>query len=357
MKKLIIILTITLFVIFSVPVCAGNTDNTYEKAIENIISEKNINFEDIKEYPFETIMDIIRQSVKNATQYPFVIFGKIAAVIIFSSMINYFAVPQAETIVPLINIVSIMIILNNVFQEFIQLTDKMGQIFFEVKNFIISFLPVFAGVSFASGEMITSTVYTGFFMVCVVTLANFIITYIMPSLNLFAIIGITTSLTSVVNLKPVCEFYSKAVKMSMTASVSILCFMLSLQTTITQGQDTLAVKTGKMLITSAVPVIGSALQGAVSSVYASMAVLKGFFGIAGIAVVLNIFLPGIVKLIVYWCGYFVLIVLSSIMENKTVAGLLTVFKDVVEIILSVTVLFMILLLFSLSIMIKMFQGV
>ncbi|MEG2930057.1 MAG: hypothetical protein RR846_10985, partial [Oscillospiraceae bacterium] len=128
-------------------------------------------------------------------------------------------------------------------------------------------------------------------------------------------------------------------------------------TSITQGQDTLAIKTGKMFVTSAVPIIGNALQSAVGGVYASMRVLKGFSGLIGILGVLQIFLPTIVTLSVNWCGFYAVIILSEILENDTAVNVLSRFKDTIEILLSMTILFLVLLIFSLCIMINVTQGV
>ena len=225
-----------------------------------------------------------------------------------------------------------------------------------MKNFITAFIPIFAGVAFASGEMVTSTVYTGFFLMSVIAVANFCTGIIVPSVNLFLVLGITSSLTSIVNLKPVCELYCKVVKCAMVAAVSLICFVLTLQTAITQSQDSLALKTGKLLIGSAVPIIGSALQSAVGSIYAGMGILKGFCGVAGILVVVNIFLPYIIQLAVNWLGYYVMAVISEMLENKIAKVILSVFKDVVEILISMSFLFMVLLIFSLSIMIKIGGG-
>lgn len=355
MKKLFLILTI--FLACSISAFAAETDNSYSQKIDEIAKENNIDFEKIKENPLKVLEDVVKDTIKEFSFSHLNEFAKIAAVLILTSLINFFVTQQNVQISKLINIVSVLVIFSNTFDSFLKMTEDIETVFFEIKNFMVSFLPVFAGVSFASGEMVTSTVYTGFFLICVVTVANFCIDYIIPSLNIFLSVGITSSLSSVIKLKPLCKLYSKTVRVAMTVAVSIMCFVLSLQTTISQGQDTLAVKTGKMIVTSAVPVIGSTLQGAIGSIYASMGVLKGFCGIVGIVAISAMFLPQILNLAIQWLGYCLLNMLAEVMENNIAAEILEIHKDVVEILISMSVLFMVLLLFSVSIMIKMFEGV
>ncbi|MEG1049074.1 MAG: hypothetical protein RSE24_00880, partial [Oscillospiraceae bacterium] len=328
-----------------------------EQPLENIMENSDIEFESIKESPIKSIFEVAKQSVIEGVSKPLSVFYKISAVLILSSMINFFATAQSKNVSQFVNMVCVLVIFYNVFSNFDLIVKDVSGTLFNIKNFLITFLPVFAGISVASGEIVTATIYTGFFLISIVWVSDFCVKYILPSINFFLAIGITSAISSAINLKSLCEFYSKAVKIAMTAVVSILCFALTLQTSITQGQDTLAIKTGKMFVTSAVPIIGNALQSAVGSVYASMRVLKGFSGLVGILGILQIFLPTIVTLSVNWCGFYAVIILSEILENDTAVNVLSRFKDTIEILLSMTVLFLVLLIFSLCIMINVTQGV
>lgn len=353
MKKLI--LTVLIFAAVCIPVYAAESENVYYEKVTAFVEEYDVDFHNLKNYPFETLWDAVKKAVTDKFKSPFELFFRITAVLLLTSFINFFASDRYKQIVNTVNVVTMLVLFTNISDSFISMCTEITSGLTDVRNFMTAFLPVFAGISFASGEMITSTVYTGFFMVCVVTVADFCMKYIVPSINLFMALGITSSISQVINLKPLCRLYSKAVKIGMTAAVSVLCFFLTLQTTITQGQDSMAVKTGKLIVNSAVPIIGSALQSAVGSIYASMGVLKGFFGIAGILIIINMFLPYVTNLAVNWVGYYLMIALSEILENKTATELLTVFKETTEILLSMSVLFMVLLIFSLTVMIKITQ--
>lgn len=354
MKRFLYIILLFLFV--SIPVSAEE-GNSYINQAEDFVQQYDIDFNEIKEKGFSYIWDSIKSVSKQKTTATLNVFYKITAILLLTSFINLLAADNQRYIVIIVNTVTVLLIFTYVFESFGQLTGNISDVFFNVKNFITTFIPVLAGMTYASGGMITSTVYTGFFMICIVTVAGICINYIVPSVNIFLAIGVTSSISSVINIKPLCSMYSKTVKLIMTAAVSALCFVLTIQTAITQSQDNFAVKTGRFLIGSAVPIIGSALQGAVSSVYASVGIIKNFFGIAGIVIILNMFLPIVISLSINWIGYCLMITLSEMLENKTSASLLAIFREAIEIYLSLTVLFMILLLFSLTIMIKATQGV
>ena len=346
-------------VLFPLTVFTSYADNAgyYTDNAKSIVEKEGIDFEQIKKSPLDYLFDAAKKSALKGLENRFSDFSKILAVMLITSVVNLFALNENTNITKTVNMVSVVAVFGIAVSGFSAQAESVSRNMIDIKNFMIAFMPAFAGISFASGEMITSTVYTGFFLISIISVANFCISYILPSINIFMAAGVTSSVSSVINMKQLCNFYSKAVKTAMTAAVSVLCFMLSVQTTITQAQDTLAVRTGKLLVTSSVPVIGDVLQGAVGSVYTSMGVLKSFFGIAGITVTVGIFLPGIVALAVKWAEYYLLASIGSMLGNKSAAELLMCFKDVAEIMLSMLVLFMVLLVFSLSIMIKLMQGV
>ena len=350
MKRILI--SVVVIIAFSLPVYAQEAEKDYSQKIDNILSEYNIDFDSLTEYPFETILDVIKEQVKDYFTLPVNSMYKIISVLLITVLINFLNFESNKEISQLINTVAMLLMFYTVFEAFKDMMNNASDMLHNVKNFMLTFIPVLGGVSFASGEIVTSTVYTGFFLVTIVAVADICVTYILPSLNLYIALGVTSGISSVIKLKPICDFYSKTVKIVMTASVSVLGFMLTIQNTISQSKDGLVLKAGKLFVTSAVPIIGSSLESAVGSIYASMGVLKGFCGLAGIAVVLGIFLPNILTLSANWICYQIMSVTSEILENVWAKNLLDCFKEVIEILLSMCVLFMVLIVFSLTVMIK-----
>ena len=349
MKKILFSVLIIFFT--AIPVSAQGIEHQYTEKIENILSEYSINFEQLKEYPFETLWDCVKKSLGKPFDTSLDVFYRITAILLITAFINFFT-SDNNAVAKIINMVAALVMFHTMFNNFENITQNVSNMLIDVKNFITTFLPVFAGITFASGEFAASAVYSGFFLVMVISVADFCVNYIVPSVNLYLAVGVTTQVSSIINLKPLCELYSKSVKVVMTAVVSVLCFVLSLQNVIAQGKDGLLLKAGRFFVTSTVPIIGSALESAVGSVYTSMGVLKSFCGLAGIAVIVSIFIPHIAVLSVNWICCQFMIAAGGILENIWAQELLTCFKEVIEIMLSMCVLFLILLVFSITMMIK-----
>ena len=88
-------------------------------------------------------------------------------------------------------------------------------------------------------------------------------------------------------------------KWLLTFCATVFGALIGLQGIFAQSADTLALKTGKFLLSSGVPVVGRAISDAMGSVLAGLKMLKGTVGFAVIAVIAASFLP----LLIQCCAY------------------------------------------------------
>lgn len=353
MKKTIFILTLVCLLIFPYKAYAAD----YEADIRDIADEYNISYESISDITISDVFDYILTSVKEKSVQPLKIALRLAGIIILCAIIKTFGNENNAAANAALDNVCTLIIFVNLLTPVGEVIDIVTENLFSVKNFMTTFLPVFAGISMASGEFVTSAIYTGFFLTALIFISNFCLNVILPSVQMYFALIISNALSTFVRLKSISDFYTKAVKWLMKTLVSVICFILTVQTTISQGKDTLAVKAGKFVAGAAIPVIGSTLQDAVGSVYAGMEAIKGFAGAVGLIGTVMIFIPSLVSLAVYWLCTNCLFIISDIFDAKSIGLCVKGFTDIIELMISVVFLYMIMLIFSLTIMISITNGV
>ncbi|MBR4036481.1 MAG: hypothetical protein IKJ05_07115, partial [Oscillospiraceae bacterium] len=211
--------------------------------------------------------------------------------------------------------------------------------------------------SLASGEIFSSTVYTGFMLTVMVLISNICLYYLIPSFRLYFALIISDALSPYIRLSSISDFYSKAVRWLLRISVSVLCFILTLQSTILHSKDSIAVKTGKLIAGSAIPVIGNTLQDAVSSVYASMETIKNFAGISGILTIVAICLPTIIMLFIHWFQTNILLIISDLFDARAIKKCIAGFIEIIQLMISVVTMYILMFIFSLTILIVVTNGV
>lgn len=354
MRKIYVIFVIFIMALLPVKVYAA-TD--YKEKIENIADEHNFLIDNIENIKISDVIEYASDQIKENLSQPYKISLKIFMIIVMFSLIKSLSRDNNTAAVNITDSVCTLLVFLSLLDPVQSVINVAIDNLLSVKNFMTSFLPVYAGISMASGEFFTSAIYGGFFLTALVFVSDFLLNIILPSLQMYFAIIISDTLSPFIHLKSLSEFYVKAVRWTMKTIVSVICFILTVQTTISQGKDTLAVKAASFVSGAAIPVIGSALQDAMTSIYSSMEAIKGFAGAVGIIGIGSIFLPSIVSLTVYWLFTNLLYIISDVFESKSISVCLKGFITVTELVLSNVILYGIMLLFSLTIMISITNGV
>ena len=350
MKKLLFILIA--ITIFNIPftVCAKTE---YENQLKDITNEYGIDYENIEDITVQSFISDIKEKVIEHIHKPLNLFLKMSGIILLCATLKTIQTDSNN----LMDTVCTLIVFLSILSPIEILISSIGENIFAIKNFMASFIPVLSGISMASGEFVTSTLYNSLFFTSLVFIADFCTKTILPSINLFFALIVSNALSPFIKLKSLSDFYLKIVRWMMRAAVSLICFILTFQTVISQGKDTLAIKTGKLFAGSAIPIIGSGLQDAIGSVFAGMEVIKGFAGAAGLLVVLYIFLPSIISLSVYWLYTNGLYILCDMFDVKGISECINGFINIIELLISIVLLFMVMLIFSITMMISLTNGV
>lgn len=145
-------------------------------------------------------------------------------------------------------------------------------------------------------------------------------------------------------------------KWLLTFCATVFGALIGLQGIFAQSADTLALKTGKFLLSSGVPVVGRAISDAMGSVLAGLKMLKGTVGFAVIAVIAASFLP----LLIQCCAYHLVFSAGNIVASATggtkSAKLLSGLSDCVSLYISMVVFFSLIVISSTLVMILLGNG-
>ncbi len=350
MKKYFCIILIALWIVFPLKVYAVD----YKDEIDNIAEQYDINRDNIYNISINDIYIYIKDNLIRQRQEPIKLCVKMLALIMLSAVVK--AIDVGDNINHTTDLLCAMMAFISLVKPVQQMLEIITAVLFDIKNFMVSFVPVFAGITLAAGEAITSSVTSGFFLTGIITVCNFCINIIIPSVQIYLAIIISSAAQNIIELKSLSEFYLKSVKWVLKSIVSIICFILTLQTTLTRPGDSLKIKAGKMIAGSTIPVIGSVLQDAVAGVYAGMEVIKGFAGVVGIMSVVNIFLPAMLLLITYYICFNLLYIACDMFSIKPASRCIKGFENIIELLISIIVIFVILFVFFLVIVITFTKG-
>lgn len=176
------------------------------------------------------------------------------------------------------------------------LSDMIGAINSQY-GFMISYIPIFAGVTAASGNMSGAVSYNALVLYASEGIAFLASSILKPMLMCMLVMSCTQALNSdMPNLTGAMRrFFVTVIGVIMTVFVGVI----GLQTVVGRSGNEIALKAGKYLVSSFVPIIGMSLSEAYKSVSVSLSAIRSSVGAIGIVILVILLSVPIITMLCY----------------------------------------------------------
>lgn len=248
-----------------------------------------------------SIGDIWEQIVSAFTENadkPLRMFAAVIAVVLLTSLISGVSdtAGGGSGVYTLVTSVSAAAVISAYLGDII---DTARTAFTAVSDFMLTYVPVLAGVAAAGGHTASAAVYSSVTLTAIQVLSRLTSAVIIPLTG--CIIGITAASGADPDLKldRLCEGIKKFVIWGLGLIMTLFLGILSVQSIITASADNAGMKALKFAVSSAVPFVGGAVSDALSTVSGSLSVLRSGIGGFGIAACVVMLLPPVVTALLY----------------------------------------------------------
>ena len=218
--------------------------------------------------------------------------------------------------------------------------------------FMLSFLPVFFGVTAASGAVQTAaSANLTLLFACEITvqIIAFCVVPISCAELALSISGIFSDMSPAFKLSATLRRTSTYL---LTLTFTVFLGLLSVQTAITSAADTVSLKTVKFVVGSFVPVAGTALSETVSTLGSSIKILQNGIGVYGIVVVLLTVLPTVATLFLWRIIIFASKITAEMLDLPKAVKLSSAIDGTLSMLLGVILFVGALFIISLAILLK-----
>lgn len=188
-------------------------------------------------------------------------------------------------------------------------------------GFMKAYIPVYAGIIAFSGNPGTAVSYNSVVMVIAELISAFVNDFAVSLLGAYFCLMIAFSLSETVNTARFINAFSKIINISLGFASTLFAGILSIKSVLSSSVDSVAVKGTRFLLSSLVPVVGSAISEAYSSLLGSINLIKGSVAVVGIAVILVLNLPVIVQALLTYFSFSALSVTSEILDSNELSVL------------------------------------
>ncbi len=216
-----------------------------------------------------------------------------------------------------------------------ELIDTANEIIFASSNLMLLFIPAMLAVLVSCGQGVSGAGYYSLMTVAAQFVSRLASDFISPMLSVFLGVSICSSIVPGLRFQGLLSTFSKTLKWILSFSFTIFSALLTFKTLIATSVDNVSTKAVRYTMSSFVPVIGSALSEAYKTVQGSVGILKSGMGVFVIFAVIVIFLPIILKLLMWLFSVNILKSIGEIINLSVPCSLLSGVSTVLSVLLSV----------------------
>lgn len=313
-----------------------------ENSFDNIY---DISFSSIGNFFKETLIDRVKSCLKSS-------FSLLSIVIIIGVVSTLFKDSRLGDFFSLLSVVVIALMLTSVVQ------GSLNAVISVIKlsgNFMLSFIPIYTLIISFSGNPAGAFTYNSFALFFAEGISALISHGFVDVMGLYFCLSISFLLNESINVNRFLSVVNKAVSVVLGLAASIFTGFLSIRSVLVASVDAVSVKSIRFLISSLIPIVGSSISEAYSSLLGSINLIKGSVAVVGIIAVLIINLPVIAETLTYYITFsFLGFACEGFGESRS-ADVFKCFSCGIRIILLLCVFEMFILIISTGIMLS-FKG-
>ncbi len=287
------------------------------------------------------IFDIISDRFKA----PFEIIISVITVCLFGTVMNLFIEREdikkvADIIFSLVICVSILVPIKDILLSTAECISSCGV-------FLFAFLPVFSAFLTFSGQATASVTYTS-------SIYLFTQFYMFVAKNMLIPISVSYfafSLSSTVSdniFKNLLSSVKKGAIWCVSLITTLFTALTSIQSVVASATDSVAIRTGKFIFGTSIPVVGGYVSEVLNTVIGGMSVMRSGLGLCAIIVILVLTVPVLLRILFWKIAIRLCILIVSTDENGHGISIIEAFGDVLTILLAVVICVLIGMMLSLS---------
>lgn len=353
MKKSVVIITVVFVLIALSCVCANaeegemiyDMSNVFDSLSDDIKqSLQNMgvdlgDFSKLANLSFENVMGEILSLALGNISSPLKGLVNITALLLLCSVISAYNGSLSCDISNSLNITATLCITCAAVVPAVGVIASTGSVICTASNIMLAYVPVMAVIMASSGSVAGSASYYAVMIGAGEGVPQLSSKIIVPLLNMFLGLSITSSVSPSVNLSGFMSMISKSVKWLLGFAMTIFTAVLTFRQLISVSVDNVSTRAVRFTLNSFIPIVGSALSDAYKVVQGSIGLLKSGIGIIVILSVTIVFMPvilqGVMWMFTLWIGKSTAEVLNLNGPAKLLENISSVFSTLIAVLLCI----------------------
>lgn len=277
-------------------ILSGLDSETKERLGE--LGIEDVNFSSLFDVSFSKIFSFVKKAAEGKLESPLKSLMKLLSVIILIAACESF-MPDDDKMKNVINMAAVLfsvtVIISPLYDAMESAVSSVGV----CADFMKSLIPVLVGIVSASGNPSLAVSFQSCAFAAAEVISALGKNYVVPIVGAVTALDLTGSLMPSMKLSGITELVKKTVIQTLSFTATLYVSFLGIKGALVNAADTVASKGIKLVISSAVPIVGGAVSEAYSGIIGSLVLVKSTVGIFGIIVIAVITVPSMLQLL-FW---------------------------------------------------------
>ena len=311
MKRILLSFFILTFVFlfFSVDSYATDVDEGYfDEQIQYILANIPDDVKDLignktemksfVDFTFKDIVDVILKIVTGKIESPLKSLVKLTSVIVVIAVSECFIPDDTKTKLIMEVLGKTMCVVSVISPISDAIISAVASVNVS-ESFMLLLLPVLTSVVSASGNPFTALSFQSISFAAAQIITYIALNVMVPIVGVVLSLDFAGTLMPVYNISGITDFIKKSITVVMSFAATVFVSFMGIKVALSNAADTVANKGIRLVISSAVPVVGGALSEAYNGILGSMLLAKSTLGVLGISIMFLINLPSCIQLL-FW---------------------------------------------------------
>lgn len=298
----------------------------------------------------EKVFSWLFSAAKEKASGPLKLFLSLTGILLLSALMDCFSDQMKEgALQKTLSSAAALTITGLLADSIIDIVTDSAEIIEELSMFMLSFIPVFAGSAAAAGRPASAMVYYGTVFSAVQFFSQIAGNLILPLISIFLALGFTASVTDTVKTDALSKAVKSCANWALSLCLTIFIGLLTIKGLVAAPADGVTVRATKFVLNSFIPVVGSALSEAYSSLFGCMGLVRSTIGVFGIVVMAAVLLPVAVRLLLYSAALNLAAVLADILSQSKPAAVLRSCSSAISVLMAVVICYGMMILVSVTV--------
>ena len=319
--KFLVLLFFVLMGVTTIAFAGANPNEYLPNELTELVEKTNQMQQILSQGPFQ-LLEFGWQTFSSFVTQPLKVFLRLSIFLMFATIACTPAQTGDKSLASIIEMVCFLLCAILCIQPVQQMIEYTRQQIFYCKGALVGFVPIFSTMLVAGGQPASATIFSGFFLSTALLLAEIAATVVLPFIQMLMALHTAAGICDVSVVSAIAQMVQKIIKWGLGLVSTIFVTFLGLQSFIAGTTDSLAMKTGKFLLSSTIPIVGQAVSGTIGAVSAGIKLARGTAAIGLLIAIGGCFLPVLIQSLLYWWVFSIASTIAKGVEQPKCAALL-----------------------------------